>query len=184
MGKINAREVKYPFNWMPGIEIQELGPCKYPTPSDGLSIGYDLFVPHDIVVPAHSRIVVPLNFAIKLPFCVEAKIEARSGFSLKGMEGVGVKKRVKKFLGIIPVTITEYGVFRFDADVISGKVDPGYRGNVGVIISNHDEMFTLRAGTKIAQMTFYRVLRPRKFLKREELGGIDRGGGFGHSGTR
>ena len=178
------REVRNPFNWMPEIDIQELGHCKYPKQNDRFSIGYDLFVPEDTVVPAHSRIVIPLNFAISLPRSVEAKIEARSGFSLKGMEGIGERTRTRKIFGVIPWKFKEYGVFRYDADVISGKVDPGYRGNVGVIISNHDERFTIQAGTKIAQMTFYRVLSPRKFIKKDKLDGFDRGGGFGHGGTK
>lgn len=30
-----------PFNWMPEIELKELGVCKHPKPADKTSIGYD-----------------------------------------------------------------------------------------------------------------------------------------------
>lgn len=174
--------VQKPFDWMPVIELKELGPCKHPVRADKQSIGYDLCVTESIVIPAHGRIVVPTNISIKLPNNVEAKIEPRSGFSAKGIEGLGTKHKWILKWGWLPWRVTESGVMRFDADVINGKIDPGYKGNIGVIIKNHGGQFALLAGTRIAQMTFYRVLRP-SFAVVEELSGIDRGGGFGHSGT-
>lgn len=183
MERNNQRKVKVPFDWMPDVEIKELGPCKWPRQSDRQAIGYDLYVPTDTIVPAHSRIVIPLNFALNLPRRVEAKIEARSGFSLKGMEGFGKRKRPVRIFGRKLWNVKEYCKGRFDADVISGKIDPGYHDNIGVIVVNHDDKFVIEAGTKIAQMTFYRVLSPQKFIKKDTLTGTDRGGGFGHSGT-
>lgn len=56
------------------------------------SIGYDLTVPRDIRIPAHSRVKIPMDFAINLPNGVEAKIEPRSGCSLHGIVGYGVKR--------------------------------------------------------------------------------------------
>ena len=51
------------------------------------AVAYDVFVPKDTVVKK-GRQVIPLGFAIELPNCnYEAKIEPRSGFSSKGMEG-------------------------------------------------------------------------------------------------
>lgn len=176
--------IKHPFNWMPKVEIKEFGPCKYPAKADDLAIGYDLYIPRNIVIPAHSRIVVPLNIGLNLPYNVEGKIEPRSGFSAKGMEGVG-RKVVweRKFFGLIPCPKIVYGQQRFNADVLNGKIDPGYHDNIGVIIKNDDVEFVLQAGTRVAQMTFYRVLKVKSFVKVDELSGVDRGGGFGHSGT-
>lgn len=134
--------------------------------TDG-SIAFDVYVPKDIVIEK-GRQVIPLEFAIELPIGYEAKIEARSGFSLKGMEG-----------------ISENGPTRFDADVITGKIDSDYRGNVGVIINSIEERrFYIKRGTRIAQMTIYHSAPDWEFVEVEELSETERDkGGFGHSGT-
>lgn len=172
-----------PFDWMPEIELKELGACQHPKPADKNSIGYDLYVPTNIYIEPHSRTIVPTNVSLNLPYCVEAKVEPRSGFSAKGMEGIGVRKRWGWLFDFIPWRFTDAGVMRFDADVINGKIDPGYKGNIGVIVKNNDVGFMIPAGTRIAQLTFYRTLRPR-FKVVEELDCDDRGGGFGHSGAK
>ena len=65
--------------------------------------------------------------------------------------------------------VSRTGIMRFNADVINGKIDPGYKGNIGVIIKNDDDRgFILKEGTRVAQLTFYRTLHPR-FKVVEEL---------------
>lgn len=145
------------------------------------SIGYDLTIPRDVVIPAHSRVKIPLDFAINLPNGTEAKIEPRSGCSLHGMVGYGGKKRKLKLFGFIPVTKKFYGRQTFDADVIVGKIDPNYTDNVHVLLKNNDVEFTIKAGTRIAQMTFYYTTSPF-FRIVEELSCKSRGGGFSSSG--
>lgn len=164
------------------IEIKALGDFVMPTKSKRGSIGYDLTVPADFVVPAHSRVIVPLNFAINLPRNYEAKIEPRSGFSAKGMEGYGSRIEYRRFLHFFKRKVVKSGLQRFNADVLPGKVDPNYTDSVGVIILNNDERFVLRKGTRIAQMTIYRTT-PVWFEQVEELTCKSRGGGFGSSGT-
>lgn len=145
------------------------------------AIGYDLTVPEDIIVPAHSRCKVPLGFAINLPYGVEAKIEPRSGASLRGLLGYGECKHQSKLFGIIPITSKRLGNRYFDADVLVGKIDPNYIGEVNAIVKNNDEAFTIAAGTRIAQLTFYQVGSPF-FRLVEKLSCKSRGGGFGSSG--
>lgn len=145
------------------------------------SIGYDLTIPRDVVIPAHSRVKIPLDFAINLPNGTEAKIEPRSGCSLHGMVGYGCKKRKLKLFGFIPVTKKFYGRQTFDADVIVGKIDPNYTDNVHVLLKNNDVEFTIKAGTRIAQMTFYYTTSPF-FRIVEELSCKSRGGCFSSSG--
>lgn len=173
-----------PFKWTPEIELKELGACEHPKPADGTAIGYDLYVPQTMYIEPHRRVIVPTNVSLSLPFCVEAKIEPRSGFSAKGMEGFGVCRRYWGLRwGFLPWRFTETGADRFDADVLTGKIDPGYKGNIGVIIKNNgDRGFILKRGTRVAQLTFYRVLRPT-FKVVDELSCDDRGGGFGHTGA-
>lgn len=170
--------------WFPTINVKALGSYKAPVQAKRGSVGYDLCVMKDVRIPAKSRTLVPLEFAIELPNGVEAKIEPRSGFSVKGMEGLGTRKKWYLRWGWLPWRKTESGVLRFDADVIVGKIDPNYKDGVNVIVKNNDVAFTITAGTRIAQMTFYRVVHPKAFCEVEELTGYDRGGGFGHTGTK
>lgn len=174
-----------PMSEMPIIlEVAHFG-NHYILPQKGKprSIGYDLTVPKDVKIPAHSRFKIPLNIAINLPEGIEAKIEPRSGFELNGMEGYGTREVPNLLFGIIPFfwkTIT--GIQRWDCDVLVGKIDPGYTDNISVIVKNNDKEFTIKRGTRIAQMTFYRVLSP-EFEIVDQLSCDSRGGGLGSSGT-
>lgn len=147
------------------------------------AIGYDLCLPNDFHVPAHSRVAIPLDLAINLPVGVEAKIEPRSGCSLRGIKGYGTRKVIKrKVLGIIPVTDTKSGRMFFDADVCVSKIDPNHTDTIHVIIINRDESFLIRKGSRIAQLTFYQTIAP--FFKQvKELACDNRGGSLGHTGT-
>jgi dUTP pyrophosphatase len=166
------------------FEIKLLSPSAVrPKKSTRGAIGYDLVVPRDYHVPAHSRVAVPLDIAINLPYGIEAKIEPRSGNSVRGIEGYGSKrKRVGKWLGLFPKYKEVCGRMRFDADVLVGKIDPNYTDGICVIISNHDESFVLRAGSRVAQLTFYNTISPF-FKEVDELTCKSRGGGFGSTGT-
>lgn len=131
---------------------------------------YDLYIPKSVVIN-RGRQIVPLDFGIEIPYGYEAKIEPRSGFSSKGMEGASVLS-----------TFDGETVGRFNCDVIQGKIDSDYRGCLGVIINNQDEEFIITRGTRIAQLTFYKV-EDIEFEVVEELTKTERGdGGFGSSG--
>ncbi len=164
------------------VEIMQKGIFVEPKIAKKGSIGYDLVVPEDFIVPARSRCCIPLNFAINLPIGIEAKIEARSGFSLKGIEGIGKKLVWERVFGFIPFPTLSNCLKRFDADVLPGKIDPFYTDTVGVIIKNHGKSFTIQKGTRIAQMTFYRVEHP-SFFRVDSFNVQSRGGGFGSSGS-
>lgn len=146
------------------------------------SIGYDLVCPVDFHVPAHCRVAIPINFAINLPFGVEAKIEARSGMTLRGMEGYGTRVKWGWKWGFIPWKTVQSGKLNFDADVMPGKIDPNFTDSINVILKNDDVAFTIKAGTRIAQMTFYSTIAP--FLEVvTQLSCKSRGGGLGSSGS-
>lgn len=131
---------------------------------------YDLYLPKDYEVKS-GRNVLQLDFAIELPIGYEAKIESRSGFSAKGFEGIDYDANYNS------------EVQRFDADVITGKIDSDYRGNVGVIVKSKNN-FTAKKGTRVAQMTIYKV-EDADFELSEELSETERAdGGFGHTGTK
>lgn len=94
--KLNSKN-----NWMVEFKSLHKGAVE-PQQTDDYSIGYDLVVPTDVHIPAHSRFYVPLGFAIGLPKHIEGKIEPRSGFSGKGIEGIGKKWGVEAPLWFPP----------------------------------------------------------------------------------
>lgn len=169
------------------------------------SAAYDLYVAEDIII-APGRSVIPLGFAMEMEPGCEALIDPRSGFSCEGMQGYEVKTLwqrgaehiiigghcksnlhtlsqhlmdqfpPKKFVAMEPE--------RFDCDVIEGKIDSDYRKGVGVIIHNRDtRTFFIKAGTRIAQMTFHKV-ETVQWEETEDLSETDRTGGFGSTGTK
>lgn len=167
------------------IEIRSFGNSYFlPVQAKRGSVGYDLTLAEDAVIPARTRFAIPLNIGINLPFGLEAKIEPRSGLSMRGMEGFGQKKVRRKLYGFIPWWTVDSGKLHFDADVLVGKIDPGYTDNIHVIVKNNDEEFLLRRGFRIAQLTFYRTVQPKfKCVECFGSGTYNRGGGLGSSGT-
>lgn len=155
------------------------------------SIAFDVYVPKDTIIE-NGRNLVPLDFAIELPAGYEAKIEPRSGFSLKGMEGYQIMKTSVWIEEDEKVNVSKWDNWasldpsRFDADVLVGKIDADYRGNVGVIINSHEPTdFMIKAGTRIAQLTIYHSAPDWEFMEVDELSDTERkDGGFGHSGTK
>ena len=158
------------------------------------AVAYDVYVPKDTIVKK-GRNVVPLDFAIELPSAqYEAKIEPRSGFSAKGMEGYELtrKETTTTKLSSMGIQIEEHQSLsffacldsdRFDAQVVIGKVDSDFRDGVGVIVVNRDHRdFLVKKGTRIAQMTIYKTPAV-DFCMVEELTPTDRKGGFGSTGT-
>lgn len=159
---------------------------KMPEKATDGSAAYDVCIPEDtIIVP--GRQVVKLGFAMEIPEGYEALIDARSGFSSKGMEGYPIGKFVYE-TGFGTITCSAEGVslkpHRFNCDVIQGKIDSDYRDGIGVIVHNKgNEKFMLKAGTRIAQMTFHKV-ESVQWIETDELSETDREGGFGSTGTK
>ena len=143
-----------------------------PKQSVEYSAGYDLYVPVDTVIK-RGRQVVKIGVKIGLPPGIDGHIRPRSGFSIKGMEGY----TIPRFKWLKPK------LKRFDADVIEGTVDCGYRDEINVIINNHGKPFTIEGGSRIAQIVFNKHELP-VLMETDELKGFDRGGGLGHTGTK
>ena len=143
-----------------------------PKQSVEFSAGYDLYIPFDTVIK-RGRQAVPIGVKIDVPRGIDGNIRPRSGFSAEGVEGY----TIPLFKWLKPKKK------RFDADVIEGTIDHGYKNEINIIINNHDEPFLIEGGTRIAQMVFNRHELPI-LLEVDELTGFDRGGGMGHTGTK
>lgn len=130
--------------------------------TDG-SVGYDLFVyGSHCIYP--GRNAVRTGLSIQLPDGFEATVRPRSGCSLKGIPD-------------------EYNM-RHDSDVLLGTIDTDYRGEIKMIVNNHEEEpFFLSDGQRIAQLVISPVFTGSVEIV-DNLDDTERGeGGFNSTGV-
>lgn len=129
-----------------------------PAPARPGDAGLDLYARASVTLdPGGGRAVVPTGLAIELPEGYAALVQPRSGLAAR------------------------HGVTCLNAP---GLVDPGYRGEISVILVNTDPVspYEVRRGDRIAQLVVYQVERPL-LLEVGRLAPSARGdGGFGHTG--
>lgn len=126
----------------------------YAHPGDA---GADLCARVDVELPPGRRVSVPTGIALALPDGFAAFVVPRSGLARR--HGIGLVNS-------------------------PGTIDAGYRGEIEVLLVNHDphETAVIRRGDRIAQLVIQPVVRAR-FHSVERLPGSHRGdGGFGSSG--
>jgi dUTP pyrophosphatase len=119
--------------------------------------GADLVTAVDLELAPGARAVVPTGTAIALPIGFAAFVHPRSGLAARcGMALVNAP----------------------------GTIDAGYRGEIQVIVINHDqnEPIRLARGDRLAQLVIQRVERA-EFIEVDELPESVRAeGGFGSTG--
>lgn len=145
-----------------------------PSKGSSYAAAYDVYCPHDVTV-SYGRQVIDLLFSMELPHGKAAIIEPRSGFASKGVEV------------LCSVDGMRAEPYRLDADVEIGLVDEDYRGHVGVILKVNKRSkatFVISAGTRIAQMRIVDVPQTMLVAVKELNMSNDRGGGFGHTGSK
>jgi dUTP pyrophosphatase len=126
----------------------------YAHPGDA---GADLLTTVDVTLAPGERVVVPTGIALALPEGFVALVHPRSGLAAR--HGVSIVNT-------------------------PGTVDAGYRGEIKVLLVNHDpqESVTLRRGDRVAQLVVQRFETAR-FVAVEELPASARGtGGYGSTG--
>ena len=110
-----------------------------------------------VLAPGGGRATIPTGIAIEIPEGCAGLVLPRSGLAAR------------------------HGVTCLNAP---GLIDPGYRGEVAVILVNTDPSvpYEVHRGDRIAQLTICRVEAAR-FVAAPSLETTERGeGGFGHSG--
>jgi len=123
----------------------------------GGDAGADLTSRIEITLQPGERALVPTGISIALPDGYAAFVHPRSGLAIK------------------------HGVSMVNTP---GTVDAGFRGELQVILINHDpqEAITFHKGDRIAQLVIQKVERA-DFVDVEFLPGSERGhGGFGSTG--
>ena len=139
------------------VEVRRLDPGvplpAYAHPGDA---GADVCTTVDVRLEPGERALVPTGLGIALPDGFVALVHPRSGLAAR------------------------CGVSIVNAP---GTVDAGYRGEIKVMLINHDprEPVVLRRGDRIAQLVIQAVERAR-FVEVDELPGSVRGAG-GHGST-
>ena len=119
--------------------------------------GADLYAREDFTLKPGERKLIPTGISIALPPGFVALVHPRSGLALK------------------------HGISMVNTP---GTIDAAYRGEVAVILINHDlaESFSAKRGDRIAQLVIQQV-ETAEFIEVEQLPGTSRGsGGFGHTG--
>jgi len=87
-------------------------------------VGYDLSSAYSYTVKAHKRELIKTDLQVCVPFGTYGRIAPRSGLAWKSA-----------------------------IDVLGGVIDPGYEGNVCVLLINHgDTDFEIKSGDRIAQL--------------------------------
>ena len=133
---------------------QELPLPRYAKPGDA---GADLYSRVDLTLKPGERALVPTGIAIALPNGYAAFVHPRSGLAIK------------------------HGISMVNTP---GTVDAGYRGELQVILINHDlsNDFAIKRGDRIAQLVIQKV-EEAEFVEVDHLPGSSRSdGGFGSTG--
>lgn len=145
---------------MSGVEvlITRLDPdLPLPRYAKGGDAGADIVSRLDFTIAPGERALIPTGIAIALPDGYVALVHPRSGLAIK------------------------HGITMVNSP---GTVDAGYRGELQIILINHDksESVSFKRGDRIAQLVIQKVERA-EFIEVEELPGSGRGsGGFGSTG--
>ena len=119
--------------------------------------GLDLYAREDAVLAAGGgRVLVPTGISIAIPRGYGGFVLPRSGLAVK------------------------HGISVVNAP---GLIDSAYRGEIKVILINTDPTadYEITRGDRIAQLVIQTV-EEVEWQVTESLDGVDRGGGFGHSG--
>ncbi len=119
--------------------------------------GVDLHARQDATLTAAGgRVLVPTGISIAIPIGFCGLIMPRSGLALR------------------------HGISIVNAP---GLIDAAYRGEIKVVLINtdHEEDYIVHRGDRIAQLVIQRVAQ-LEWNVVADLDGVDRGGGFGHTG--
>ena len=140
------------------VLIKRLDPgVPLPLYAKGGDAGADIVSALDITLAPGERALVPTGISIALPDGYVALVHPRSGLAIK------------------------HGVTMVNAP---GTVDAGYRGELKLILINHDrsESVSFKRGDRVAQLVIQQVERA-EFIEVQELPGSGRGtDGFGSTG--
>jgi dUTP pyrophosphatase len=140
------------------LQVRRLDPgLPVPAYANAGDAGLDLYAREDVALAPGERAVVPTGVAVALPRGCVGLVHPRSGLAAR--QGLGIVNG-------------------------PGTIDEGYRGEIKVIVINHDpeQAAQISRGDRIAQLVIQRV-EAVQVVEVDELDDTARGsGGFGSSG--
>ena len=143
---------------MMAVLIKRLDPSvPLPTYAKAGDAGADLTTRIDLTINPGERMLVPTGISIALPNGYVALVHPRSGLAIK------------------------HGISMVNTP---GTIDAGYRGELQVILINHDlaQSVSFKKGDRIAQLVIQKV-EHADFVEVENLPGSERSvDGFGSTG--
>lgn len=143
---------------MMAVLIKRLDPSvPLPTYAKAGDAGADLTTRIDFTINPGERMLIPTGISIALPNGYVALVHPRSGLAIK------------------------HGISMVNTP---GTIDAGYRGEVQVILINHDlaQSVSFKKGDRIAQLVIQKV-EHADFVEVENLPGSERSvDGFGSTG--
>lgn len=125
-----------------------------PTRGSEKAAGYDLYSAYDYTIPSAGKTLVLTDIQIALPDGCYGRVAPRSGLASKHFIDVG-----------------------------AGVIDQDYRGNVGVLLFNHNnQLFEVKKGDRVAQLILEQIFLP-DLQELPNLDDTNRGSsGFGSTG--
>jgi dUTP pyrophosphatase len=134
--------------------VEEARLPRYAHVGDYGDLAADLYASEALTLEPGSTAAVPTGVAMEFPSTHGALVEDRSGLALKGVT------------------------------TLAGVIDPGYRGELRVVITNLGaQAVEVKPGDRIAQLRIIQRIEAT-FEEVEELGEATRGaGGFGSTGV-
>ncbi|KAI0017650.1 dUTP pyrophosphatase [Xylariomycetidae sp. FL0641] len=140
----------------PPLMIKKLSEhAKLPTRGSAFAAGYDLYAAKATTVPARGKALVDTDIAIAVPAGTYGRIAPRSGLAAKHFIDTG-----------------------------AGVIDADYRGQVKVLLFNHNEAdFAVAAGDRVAQLVVERIYTPEVVEVQELEESVRGAGGFGSTGS-
>jgi dUTP pyrophosphatase len=156
-GHLVSADVNRPIERLP-IDVVQLDPdLPLPAYAHAGDAGLDLYAREPVLIRAGGyRVLVPTGIAIAIPRGYCGLLMPRSGLALR------------------------HGISIVNAP---GLIDAAYRGEIKVVLCNTDPEadYQVHRGDRIAQLVIQRV-EEVAWTVVDALDGVDRGGGFGHSG--
>ena len=127
----------------------------YAKPGDA---GADLYALNEVTLPPGHRALIKTGIAIAIPCGFVGLVHPRSGLGLKN--GVSVVNT-------------------------PGTIDSGYRGEIGVVLINHDltESFQINKGDRVAQLVIQKVENAQFKVVNQLPDSARSTGGYGSTGV-
>lgn len=127
--------------------------ARMPEKAHATDVGYDIYSPIDVVVPAHRSVFIDSGVHIQIPIDIAGVLISKSGLNVK------------------------HGI------TSTGLIDPDYTGSIGVkLYNNSGTDYKIAKGDKISQIMFIPHVQTI-FNRVNSLDDTERGnGGFGSTG--